>query len=99
MASLLRDIRRITLSTRTSMRALHPTLQLLQTLGTFFSSQGRALKRYFVAVRAPTGQISVVLPENTESKADSGAVPTSILYPREIITSPLSMEISELKRV
>ncbi|HEV2660413.1 MAG TPA: hypothetical protein VGU68_07400 [Ktedonobacteraceae bacterium] len=57
------------MSTRTSTRALQPTLQLLQTLGTCFNSHGRDLKRYLLDVSAPTGQISTVLPEKTESKA------------------------------
>src|SRR6266536_3826071 len=69
ISSLLRDIKRIILSTRTSIRALQPTLQLLHTLGTCFNSHGRALKRYLLEVSAPTGQISTVLPEKTESKA------------------------------
>ena len=41
----------------------HPTLHWVHVLSTASRSQGRARKRYGVAVRAPTGQISTVLPE------------------------------------
>src|SRR5437899_12733647 len=79
IASLVRDIRRVILSTRTSTRALQPTLQLLHTLGMCFNSHGRALKRIVLAVSAPTGHISTVFPDKIELKALSGAVPTTSL--------------------
>jgi hypothetical protein len=39
-----------------------PTEQVVQVLSTSSRSQGRALKRYGLAVSAPTGQICTVLP-------------------------------------
>ena len=43
---------------------LQPTGQSPQTVGTFWISQGRPSNRYWVEVRAPTGQSSTTLPEN-----------------------------------
>ena len=41
----------------------HPTEQSVQVDSTSSRSHGRALKRYGLAVSAPTGQICTVLPE------------------------------------
>ena len=52
------------LPSRTVALMLQPTGQSPQTVGTFWISHGRASKRYWVEVRAPTGQSSITLPEN-----------------------------------
>src|SRR5688572_30069286 len=43
-------------------RVRQPTEHVVHVLSTWSRSHGRALKRYGVAVRAPTGQIWTVLP-------------------------------------
>ena len=40
----------------------HPTAQVVQVVSTCSRSQGRDLNLYGTAVRAPTGQIWMVLP-------------------------------------
>jgi hypothetical protein len=45
---------------------LQPTAHLEQTEGTWSMSQGRDSKRHTRLVRAPTGQRSMMLPENTD---------------------------------
>ncbi len=51
---------------------LQPTAQCVQIDGTLVISHGRARKRKSLVVSAPTGQMSVVLPENLESKPGVG---------------------------
>ena len=55
--------RRRRASRRTLKVVLQPTGQCVQIEAAEFSSQGRAPKRKSAVVSAPTGQISVVLPE------------------------------------
>ncbi len=54
---------RFTLSSRVVTLTLQPTGHMPQTEGVFWISHGLASKRYCVEVSAPTGQISVTLPE------------------------------------
>ena len=61
---------------------LQPTGHCAQTEAAAFNSQGRAPKRKSEVVSAPTGQISVVLPEKTESKPGSELVKISVARPR-----------------
>ena len=49
---------------------------------TWSRSHGRALKRYGVAVSAPTGQICTVLPLKYDANGWSGKVLTSVWLPR-----------------
>jgi len=69
-------------SRRVLMVRLQPTGQWVQSEAAAFNSQGRAPKRKSVVVKAPTGQISVVLPEKTESKPGSEWVTISNWRPR-----------------
>ena len=55
---------RLTFPSRVVAETLQPTGQRPQTVGTFWISQGRASKRYWVEVSAPTGQSSITLPLN-----------------------------------
>ena len=61
---------------------LQPTGQWEQSEAAAFNSQGRAPKRKSAVVSAPTGQISVVLPEKTESKPGSEKVKMSVARAR-----------------
>ena len=54
----------MTLPSRVVAWTLQPTGHMPQTVGTFWISQGRASKRYCVEVSAPTGQSSMMFPEN-----------------------------------
>src|SRR3972149_2809103 len=69
-------------SRRTLMVRLQPTGQWVQIEAADFSSHGRAPKRKSAVVKAPTGQMSVVLPEKTESKPGVELVMISSLRPR-----------------
>jgi len=69
-------------SRRTLKVRLQPTGHCEQTEAAFFSSQGRAPKRKSAVVNAPTGQMSVVLPEKIESKPGSEKVTMSVARPR-----------------
>ena len=60
----LREMTRLTLPSRVVAWMLQPTGQRPQTVGTFWISHGRASKRYWVDVSAPTGQSSITFPEN-----------------------------------
>ena len=60
----LRERMRFTLPSRVVAETLQPTGQRPQTVGTFWISHGRASKRYWVEVSAPTGQSSITLPLN-----------------------------------
>ncbi len=55
---------RFTFPSRVVASTLQPTGQSPQTVGTFWISHGRAWKRYWVEVSAPTGQSSITLPLN-----------------------------------
>src|SRR5258706_15680590 len=59
-----------------------PTEHVVQVLSVWVRSHGRALKRYGVAVRAPTGQIWTVLPEKYDANGSSGNVITCVSLPR-----------------
>ena len=58
----LRERIRLTFPSRVVALMLQPTGQSPQTDGTFWISHGRASKRYWVEVSAPTGQSSITLP-------------------------------------
>ena len=60
----LREMIRLTFPSRVVAEMLQPTGQRPQTVGTFWISQGRPSKRYWVEVSAPTGQSSITLPLN-----------------------------------
>ena len=59
-----------------------PTLSTSDTLSTASRSHGLARKRYGLAVSAPTGHISTVLPEKYDAKGSSGNVSTWVTVPR-----------------
>ena len=56
-------------------------------------SNGRATKRYGVAVSAPTGQIWTVFPLNGERKSSPGAIDTCSPAPRSNSSMKRSPEI------
>ncbi|CAB4765035.1 unannotated protein [freshwater metagenome] len=62
-------------------------------------SHGRALKRYGLAVSAPTGQICTVLPEKYEANGSSGNVLICVLLPRDVKWMSGSPATSEANRV
>ena len=62
-------------------------------------SHGRALKRYAVAVSAPTGQICTVFPEKYELNGWSGNVITCVSLPRSTKWMRASPATSSAKRV
>src|ERR1039458_7635646 len=65
----------------------HPGAQVVQVASTWSRAEGRAVNRYGVAVRAPTGQIWTVLPLKYEENgwAGEGANPTSSPPPAKSI--------------
>ena len=93
-----RGMMRMSWSRRVLMSMLQPTGQVGQTLGVCSRSHGRARKRYDLLVSAPTGQMSVVLPEKTESNGRPGKIPISVLSPRLIMTSCGSSAMSFMNR-
>ncbi len=90
---------RLTFPSRVVAEMLQPTGQRPQTVGTFWISQGRASKRYWVDVSAPTGQSSITLPVNGALYASSSKVAISDCAPRFLATSWPSSATSEEKRV
>ena len=82
MARLMTSRPPLLASRRVLNVVLQPTGQWLQIEAELVSSQGRAAKRKSAVVNAPTGQMSVVLPENLLSKPGSLKVAISILRPR-----------------
>ena len=85
---------RTTSPRRTSTRTLHPTLQCPQTLSPLVRSNGRATKRYGVAVSAPTGQICTVLPLKGERKSSPAAIDTRSPAPaREQLQEPVAADL------
>ena len=95
----LRERIRLTLPSRVVALMLQPTGQRPQTVGTFWISHGRASKRYWVEVSAPTGQSSITLPENGARYGSSSKVAIIDCEPRLTATScPSSATVSE-KRV
>ncbi len=78
---------------------LQPDAQCMHTESTDFRSNGRATKRYGIAVRAPTGQIWMVLPENGERKSSPGAIDTRSAAPRSNSSMNRSPEIWSQNRV
>ena len=71
----------------------------MQVLSTCSRSHGRALKRYGVAVSAPTGQICTVLPEKYDENGSSGNVITCVRLPRWVKLISGSPATSSAKRV
>ena len=96
--SFSRGMMRINLSWRASMVKLQPTEQCVQTLGVLRTSHTRARKRKSALVNAPTGQMSVVLPENFESKPGSDFEMISHERPRLSKPSTESPAMSSWKR-
>ena len=82
-----------------STRRLQPHAQCGQIESAAFRSNGRATKRYGVAVSAPTGQIWIVLPENGESKSSPAEIATCSPAPRANSSMNRSPEIWSQKRV
>ena len=83
----------------TTMR--QPTEQPVQVDSTTSRSHGRALNRYGLAVRAPTGQICTVLPEKYEANGWSGKVLTWVPLPRSwkwISVSPATSLANRVQR-
>src|SRR5215216_198114 len=86
-------------SRRTFKVVLQPTGHWVQIEACESSSHGRASKRKSLVVNAPTGQISVVLPEKTES--NPGSENETIFIPRPRSSKPRteSPTISSWKRI
>ncbi len=61
---------------------MQPALQCWQTESARERSNGRATNRYGSAVRAPTGQIWTVFPENGDRKSSPAAIETRSPAPR-----------------
>src|SRR5215213_6016409 len=76
-----------------------PTEQPVHVDSTSSRSHGRALKRYGVAVNAPTGQICTVLPEKYDENGSSGNVSTCVWLPRCVKLIRGSPATSSAKRV
>ena len=76
-----------------------PTEHVVHVLSTCSRSHGRALKRYGVAVSAPTGQICTVLPEKYDENGSSGNVITCVRLPRWVKLISGSPATSSAKRV
>ena len=95
----MRDWIRLTFPSRVVALMLQPTGQRPQTLGTFWISHGRASKRYWVDVSAPTGQSSITLPENGARYGSSSKVAIIDCAPRFRATSCPSSATSSEKRV
>ena len=95
----LRERMRLTLPSRTVALTLQPTGQRPQTVGTFWMSHGRASKRYWVEVSAPTGHSSITLPENGARYGSLSNVAISVWAPRFRATSWLSSATSDENRV
>ena len=89
---------RIILPTRWSNQIAQPLEHWVQMPGAVSRSHGRAWNRYLVLVSAPTGQISITLPLNLESKSVSLNVEGCIDAPRKRNASCESPEISSVKR-
>ena len=90
---------RLTLPSRVVAVVLQPTGHIPQTVGTFWISHGRASKRYWVEVSAPTGQSSITLPENGALYGSLANVAISVWAPRLRATSWLSSATSDENRV
>jgi hypothetical protein len=87
---------RCTLPSRVVAWMLQPTGQSPQTVGTFWISHGRAWKRYWVDVSAPTGQSSMMLPEKGARYGSSSKVAITDWAPRfSAISWPSSATPSE----
>ena len=76
-----------------------PTEHVVQVLSTCSRSHGRALNRYGLAVRAPTGQICTVLPLKYDANGSSGNVMTWVSLPRLVKWISGSPATSLAKRV
>src|SRR6266496_3604293 len=73
---------------------LHPEAQCGHTVSADFRSKGRAANRYVRAVRAPTGQIWMVLPEKGLRKSSPGEIDTCSAAARSNSSMNRSPEIS-----
>ena len=78
--------------------ARHPSAHSVHVDSTWSRSQGRAVKRYGVAVSAPTGQICTVLPLKYDVKGCSSNTLTSMASPRPMKSISASPAISAAKR-
>ena len=76
-----------------------PTLHNVQGPSTSFISQTRAVKRYLLSVSAPTGQISITLPETMLVNGRSANTPTSVWSPRLAQPNSPPPSISVVKRM
>ena len=77
----------------------HCTEHVVHDVSTVERSQGRARKRYWLAVSAPTGQICTVLPEKYESNGCSSKFRTCMRSPRSMKSMSASPAISSAKRM
>ncbi len=78
-----------------------PTAQPVHVDSTWSRSHGRAVNRYGVAVRAPTGQIWTVLPLKYDENGSPGKVATSTRSPRpakSIWASPATSSANRVHR-
>ena len=99
ISAWLRDRMRLALPSRMSTHVLQPTGHMPHTVGTLWISQGRASKRYWVEVSAPTGQSSITFPENVARYGSSWKVAIIDCAPRLTATSWPSSATSSEKRV
>ena len=90
---------RRTAPSRTVAQVLQPVGQSAHTLGMSVISQGRAVKRYWVEVSAPTGHNSITLPEKRPRYGCSSNVAITEVAPRSRATSCSSWATSCEKRV
>ena len=77
----------------------HCTAQVTHEVSAVARSHGRARKRYWLAVNAPTGQICTVLPEKYESNGWSAKFSTCVRSLRSTKSINGSPAISSAKRV
>src|SRR5688572_19180153 len=77
---------------------LQPLEQIVQMAGRVSISHGRARNLYLAFVKAPTGQISMTLPLNFDSKSRNSKVEGCMSAPRNRNASSASPEISSVNR-
>ena len=90
---------RSTSSREVSIETRQPTEQVVHVDSACSRSHGRALKRYGVAVSAPTGQICTVFPLKYDENGSPGNVFTWVLEPRCMKWMSGSPATSSAKRV
>ena len=76
-----------------------PTLHSAQGVLVSRISHTRAVKRYLLSVSAPTGQMSMTLPETTLVRGKSSKTPTSVRSPRCAQPNSAPPSISSVKRM